>query len=67
MHSLGDPALTIALEFSDGKVLMSNLEAVSSLTWADFETFFTAEQLKELFTGVDILGLGYWSLTADFA
>jgi hypothetical protein len=66
IHSLGDPALTIALEFGDGKVLMSNLEAVSSLTWGDFENFFTPEQLKELFTGVDILGLGYWSLTADF-
>jgi len=64
--SLGDPALTIALEFSDGKVLMSNLEAVSNLSWQDFKTHFTAEELNELFSGVDILGLGYWSLTANF-
>lgn len=66
LYSLGDPALTIALEFGDGKVLMSNLEAVSNLTWADFEKFFTEEPLKDLFSDVDILGLGYWSLTADF-
>jgi hypothetical protein len=66
IYSLGNPALTIALEFNDGKVLMSDLQAVSNLTWGDFEKFFTPEQLKELFTGVDILGLGYWSLTADF-
>ena len=66
LASLGSPALTIALEFSDGKVLMSNLEAVSSLTWADFEKHFGAEKLKEMFTGVDILGLGYWSLTSNF-
>jgi hypothetical protein len=66
IHSLGTPALTIALEFNDGKVLMSNLEAVSSLTWADFEKYFTPEQLKALFSDVDILGLGYWSMTADF-
>jgi hypothetical protein len=64
--SLGDPALTIALEFSDGKVLMSNLEAVSNLSWEQFKTHFGDEKLKEMFTGVDILGLGYWSLTADF-
>ena len=64
--SLGDPALTIALEFSDGKVLMSNLEAVSNLSWEQFKTHFGGEKLKEMFTGVDILGLGYWSLTADF-
>ena len=64
--SLGDPALTIALEFGDGKVLMSNLEAVSSLTWEDFKKHFGEEKLKEMFSGVDILGLGYWSLTANF-
>ncbi len=66
LASLGDPALTIALEFGDGKVLMSNLEAVSSLTWADFEKHFGEEKLKEMFLGVDILGLGYWSLTSNF-
>ena len=66
LASLGDPALTIALEFGDGKVLMSNLEAVSSLTWEDFKKHFGAEKLKEMFTGVDILGLGYWSLTGNF-
>jgi sugar/nucleoside kinase (ribokinase family) len=64
--SLGAPALTIALEFGDGKVLMSNLEAVSSLTWSDFKNHFGEAKLKALFTGVDILGLGYWSLTANF-
>lgn len=66
LHSLGDPALTIALEFDDGKVLMSNLEAVSNLTWEDFEKHFGEAQLKAMFADVDILGLGYWSLTADF-
>lgn len=64
--SLGDPALTIALEFSDGKVLMSDLQAVSSLTWNDFEAHFGEEKLQALFADLDILGLGYWSLTTDF-
>jgi hypothetical protein len=45
---------------------MSNLEAVSSLTWDHFKTFFGEQKLKEMFSDVDILGLGYWSLTADF-
>jgi hypothetical protein len=58
--------LTIALEFNDGKVLMSNLEAVSSLGWSDFEKHFGEEKLKEMFSGVDILGFGYWSLTSNF-
>ena len=66
LESLGEPALTIALEFSDGKVLMSDLQAVSNLSWEHFKTHFGEEKLKELFSGVDILGLGYWSLTANF-
>lgn len=64
--SVGDPALTLAFEFGDGKVLMSDLQAVSSLTWADVESHFGKARLREMFSGVDILGLGYWSLTADF-
>ncbi len=66
LHSLGDPALTLAFEFTDGKVLMSNLAAVSSLCWEDIVKHFGADKLKEMFAGVDILGLGYWSLTSYF-
>ncbi|MFO8027223.1 MAG: carbohydrate kinase family protein [Opitutales bacterium] len=64
--SLGDPALTIALEFPDGKVLMSDLKAVSNLTWADVQKRLGEAKLKEIFADLDILGLGYWSLTANF-
>lgn len=64
--TLGDPALTIALEFPDGKVLMSDLKAVSNLTWKDVETRLGAAKLKQIFSDLDIVGLGYWSLTAHF-
>jgi hypothetical protein len=64
--SVGDPALTIALEFPDGKVLMSDLKAVSNLTWKDVQERLGEAKLKEIFADLDILGLGYWSLTANF-
>ncbi|HAV13858.1 MAG TPA: hypothetical protein DCX06_10275 [Opitutae bacterium] len=66
LTSLGDPALTLAFEFSNGKLLMSDLGAVSNLRWADFEKHYSKEKITELFTDVDILGLGYWSLTSNF-
>ena len=66
LTSLGDPALTLAFEFQNGKLLMSDLGRVSNLKWADFEKHFSEEQIKDMFTGVDILGLGYWSLTSNF-
>lgn len=66
LRSLGDPALTIALEFGDGKVLMSNLAAVSGLTLADVVARIGEAELNAMLSDVDILGLGYWSLTANF-
>ena len=64
--SLGDSAVTLVFEFSDGKILMSALKSVANLTWSDVVTFFGEAQLKSLFAGKDIVGLGYWSLTPDF-
>ncbi|MBD5780095.1 carbohydrate kinase family protein [Pelagicoccus sp. NFK12] len=64
--SLGDPAVTLVFEFQDGKILMSALKSVANLTWKDFVAFFGEERLQEMFSDVDILGLGYWSLTPDF-
>ncbi len=66
LTSLGDPALTLAFEFNNGKLLMSDLGAVSNLKWEDFEKHFGTDKTKALFTDVDILGLGYWSLTSHF-
>ncbi|MGJ8641654.1 MAG: PfkB family carbohydrate kinase [Opitutaceae bacterium] len=66
LTSLGDPALTLAFEFQNGKLLMSDLGAVSNLKWEDFEKHFGEEKIKEIFSDVDILGLGYWSLTSNF-
>ncbi len=64
--SLGDSAVTIVFEFSNGKVLLSDLKSVANYTWKDFVEFFTEKELSEMFSGVDIVGLGYWSLTPDF-
>lgn len=66
LASLGDPALTLVFEFSDGKLLMSDIAAVANLTWEQFAAHFGPQKLREMFADVDILGLGYWSLTADF-
>ena len=64
--SLGDSAVTLVFEFTNGKVLLSALKTVANLTWSDFAAHFPGDKLASLFAGVDILGLGYWSLTPDF-
>lgn len=64
--SLGDSGVTLVFEFLNGKVLLSDLKAVANFTWKDFVAFFSEEELNRLFAGMDIVGLGYWSLTPDF-
>jgi len=64
--SLGDPAVTLVFEFTNGKILLSALKTVANLTWADFTAHFPGDKLDALFANIDILGLGYWSLTPDF-
>ncbi len=64
--SLGDSALTLVFEFTDGKLMMSAIKTVANLTWNDIVAHFGEEGLKELFAGQDIVGLGYWSFTPDF-
>jgi sugar/nucleoside kinase (ribokinase family) len=64
--SLGDSAVTLVFEFTNGKILLSALKSVANLTWTDFAAHFPGGKLDALFSGVDILGLGYWSLTPDF-
>jgi len=64
--SLGDSAVTLVFEFGNGKILASDLKSVANFTWKDFVGSFSESALAELFSGVDILGLGYWSLTPDF-
>ena len=64
--SLGNSAVTLVFEFSNGKVLLSDLKSVANFTWKDFVASFPGGELAGLFAGVDILGLGYWSLTPDF-
>lgn len=66
IYSMGDPGLTIVLEFQDGKLLMSNIQGISQLTWADVKAHFGEAKLQDMFSGVDMIGLGYWSLTSNF-
>ncbi len=65
IFSCSEPAYINLLEFTDGKIMMPNLESIINLKWADIEKMFTHEQLKKM-TDKDIIGFGYWSNMYDF-
>jgi len=62
--SAGDPAISNILEFSDGKIMLPNLENLLNLDWLQFKRIL--DNNAGIFDGVDVIGLGYWSNMPDF-
>jgi len=66
MITLGEPSITHALEFDDGKILMTNMEAVLGMRWSRIVDVLGMEEIKNMIKASDIIGVGYWSLMPAF-
>ena len=66
MITLGPSSITHALEFDDGKILMTDMEAVLSVRWSQIVDALGMDELTKLLTESDIIGVGYWSLMPAF-
>ena len=64
--SLGAPAVCSILEFTDGKIMMPQLENLLQLDWAQLKSMLDIIENGKVFEGADIIGLGYWSNMPDF-
>lgn len=64
--SVGDPVVSTILEFTDGKIMMPNLDELLNFTWKDFLSAIGHEQLQKILLNADIVSLGYWSNMPDF-
>lgn len=59
--SLGPPAETIALEFGDGKLILSDVKAFEDLGWKKLKEKVGLPKLEELFRESQLLALVDWS------
>ena len=66
LTSLGDPATTHVLEFDDGKILMSHMEAMHAVCWKQIVDVLGMEKINSLLSESDIIGVGYWSVLPAF-
>ncbi|MDR2183396.1 MAG: carbohydrate kinase family protein [Clostridiales bacterium] len=64
--SLGDSATTHVLEFSDGKILMTDMEAMLTMSWERIVAAAGMGGPANLLKNSDIIGVGYWSLLPAF-
>ena len=66
MITLGPSSITHALEFDDGKILMTDMESVLGVRWSKIVDAIGMDALTKLLTESDIIGVGYWSLMPAF-
>ncbi|MBX2876516.1 MAG: ADP-dependent glucokinase/phosphofructokinase [Saprospiraceae bacterium] len=59
--SLGPPAETIALEFGDGKLILSDVKAFEDLGWEKVKEVIGVDRLEDLFLENQLLALVGWS------
>lgn len=65
MESLGEPAYTDAIEFDDGKFMLTESGGMRSLDWERICAAVGVDQLAEYLDGAAVFGMGYWAEIAD--
>jgi hypothetical protein len=65
MHSLGEHGVTDAVEFDDGKLMLTETGDTMGLDWATLDEAVGHDTLVDRLDGARLLGTGYWSETPD--
>ncbi len=61
--TLGEPGVTDAVEFDDGKLMLTEIGDTMTLDWAGLDDRFGHDRLLDRLDGAALLGVGYWSET----
>ncbi len=64
--SISEPGYSYLFEFSDGKVIMSDIEKISQLKWDDLIERLPISEMVKIFDQADIITLVNWSYLVHF-
>lgn len=65
-YSFGEPNFTEAVEFDDGKLLVTETGATRRLDWETLVDTVGTETIATRLDGADFFGMGYWVVVPDF-
>jgi sugar/nucleoside kinase (ribokinase family) len=65
LNSIGEPGVTDAVEFDDGKLMLTEIGDTMDLDWATLDERFGRDRFLDRLDGAALLGTGYWSETPD--
>lgn len=63
VFSVAEPGHTDAVEFDDGKVMLGKMESLNDVNWATLQQEVGEEQLRKIFSGVDLVATVNWTMT----
>lgn len=63
VFSVAEPGHTDAVEFDDGKVMLGRMESLNEVNWSTLKKEVGEEQLKKIFSGVDLVATVNWTMT----
>ncbi|MFB6297103.1 MAG: hypothetical protein ABEH56_01130 [Salinirussus sp.] len=63
--SVGEPGVCDAVEFDDGKLLLTEPGEAAALDWTTLTDRIDPATLATHLDGLDVFGVGYWSVTAS--
>ena len=66
LHSMGEPGETDAVEFDDGKLMLTESGDTLGVDWDQITGTVGRETLADHLDGARLMGVGYWSETPDF-
>jgi hypothetical protein len=67
VHSLGEPGVTDAIEFNDGKLLLTESGGAATLDWETLQSRVGVDTLVDELDGAKLLGIGYWAVIPELA
>lgn len=60
-HTMGDPGVTTALEFNDGKVMLNYREPLNLIDWAMLKSKIGLENIISFYTKASLIGMVNWN------
>ena len=61
-HSLNEPGATCALEFADGKIMLTDFSPVNAVTWDLIKGKLGKDKFLDIMEAADAIGQGHWAL-----
>ena len=62
VHSITDPGQTDALEFEDGKLMLTKTTSLNEITWANIQRRYGRDKFIEQFSTADLVAFVNWTM-----